>query len=174
MILTSGLHPIRVVATRPDGATNTFDGNINIGNDVFVQLGSITNTQTLFPLIGDQVVSLNTINKTQTVYGITEVVEQIDVVEQLGTITHTQTIHPLVGESNGMATILSSTPMNMGSPFTITANTDLTAFSALSLTLNGVSLGTATNIAGSTATFNAPSQGLAPKQNYDLILGVTA
>ena len=95
MALANGSYPITITATRSDGVTNTYDGNIVIGDDVFVTLGTITKSQTLHPLVFEQVVQLGHISNSQTLHPIDVDVEQTEIVVPLGTINNTQTLHPI-------------------------------------------------------------------------------
>ena len=78
-----------------------------------------------------------------------------------------ETIKPVIASTT-------PNPIVLGQPFTITGDgsLDLTLYSSVVAVYGGVNLGEGTSITSNTAAFDAPSQGLEPGANHDLILRV--
>lgn len=101
MALANGTYPITITATRSDGVTNTYSGNIVIGNDVHTELGTISNTKTLHPLTSDIYVTLGNISRGQSLYAMSTLVDAgSEVNVQIGTITNDQVLYGIVSPVN--------------------------------------------------------------------------
>ena len=159
------------------GSINHYQTVYTIGSSVesVTQLGRINHVQTVRSVAASvgtlTEVTLPKLSQIQTVYAVSATFTS-NIPVTLGSIAHIHTLYPITGDT-GMAQIQSTTPYIMGEPFTITTTgTDLTTLSSLSLTIDGLDHGAASNITSNTATFTALSEGIKPKAQYDLILGV--
>ena len=162
MSLTAGNYNFTITATKADANETSLAFDVEVVDP---------------PEVLD--VTLGSISHTQTVYGVTPSIDgQLSPVNvELGTISHTHTLYGVTAtvgtiEDTGLPQIQSCSTYSMGEPITITTlGGDLTTFSEVTLTINGIDLGAGSNITSNAATFNTFSYGLEPKAQYNLILG---
>lgn len=148
--------------------------------NIITQLGSISGTSQVHDITSvvepdpEVVAPLGVISGSSQVNSIETIVEFEEVVANLGQISQPQTLHSIL-TSNAAIMITNTTPVRMGESFTITVSgADLTTYSNLSLVLSALDCGVASGITATTATFTAPSQGLKPGINHNLVLSLAA
>lgn len=126
----------------------------------------------------DQVITLGTINSGRSMFGITSIVGTPPTIEDqtitLGVITNSQSLYNITPILQGIImTIDATTPFKLGEEFTVTYNNvDLSDYDTIGLSINGngidIDLGSPLSSTNTTATFMAPSEGLAVNSSYVL------